>query len=310
MAVTTPTPVTGAATGGRRMDSNGPVTAEIRRTAAELAACSSIEMGAHRPEDAVRIAELLPTGTRVYVNHLPRHGLDDTLRGCIAVNKAGLEPVPHLAARRIADRTVARDFLKRAVEQAGVTKVLVLGGDVDKPAGAFSDAASLLRDGMMIEAGIREVALAAYPEGHPRIASGVLHQALGEKIALARDQGMGTYIVTQFSFAPSRIIELCGQLARTAPGVPIYVGLPGPTNPARLIKFAQTCGVSASLRAMTAQGMGAVRLFTHTDPIDQLLAVARHVAGGATSNVVGMHLFTFGGIEPAAEWINKQLAHG
>jgi methylenetetrahydrofolate reductase (NADPH) len=294
----------------RPMDNNDPAMAEVRRTAAELAACTSIEMGAHRPEDAVRIAELLPTGTRVYVNHLPRHGLEDTLRGCIAVSKAGLEPVPHIAARRVTSRSDARDFLARAVQQAGVTKVLVLGGDLENPAGPFQDAASLLRDGMFAEAGIREVALAAYPEGHPRIPSALLQSALVEKIGLARQQGMGSYIVTQFSFAPNRIIELCGQLARIAPGVAVYVGLPGPTNPARLIKYAQTCGVSASLRAMTAQGMGAVRLFTHTDPIDQLLAVARHVSGGATSNVVGMHMFTFGGIEPAAAWINKQLASG
>jgi hypothetical protein len=57
------------------------LTAEVKRTAISLAATCSIEMGAHRPEDAARIAELLPAGTLVYVNHLPRHTLDDTLRG-------------------------------------------------------------------------------------------------------------------------------------------------------------------------------------------------------------------------------------
>lgn len=286
------------------------VPADIRRLATELAVCGSLEMGAHRPDDAVRIAELLPTGTRVYVNHLPRHSLDDTLGGLIAAAKAGLEPVPHMAGRRVGSKGEAQAFLKRAVAEAGVSKVLVLGGDVDQAAGPYADAASLIRDGLFKEAGIRELALAAYPEGHPRIASDVLMKALVEKVALAREQGLGCYVVTQFTFAPNRIVEWCGQLARIAPDVPVYVGLPGPTNPAKLIKYAQVCGVSASLRAMTAQGMGAVRLFTHTDPVDQLLAVARHASGGgATSNVVGIHLFTFGGIEPAARWINRQI-HG
>lgn len=284
-----------------------PSLAEVRRTAAELAACSSIEMGAHRPEDAVRIAELLPAGTRVYVNHLPRHSLDDTLRSLVAVSRAGLEPVPHIAARRVGSRMELESFVKRAVQQAGITKALILGGDFDPPAGPYADAASLLREGLWLDSGVREIGLAAYPEGHPNVDSDVLQAALQEKIALSRAQGLGTYVVTQFTFAPNRIVEFCGQLARLAPGVPVYVGLPGPTNPARLIKFAHTCGVSASLRAMAGQGMGAVRLFTHTDPVDQLLAVARHVSGGATSNVVGMHLFTFGGIEPAAKWINKQI---
>ena len=258
--------------------------------------------------DAVRIAELLPTATRVYVNHLPRHSLDDTLRGLIAVSRAGMEPVPHLAARRVGSRAEVETFLRRAVKEAGISKVLLLGGDVATPAGPYADAGALLAEGVLRDAGIREIGLAVYPEGHPRIATDALWAALSRKIAAARAQGMGCYAVSQFSFAPSRIVEMCGQLLRAEPSMPVYVGLPGPTTPARLIRFAQTCGVSASLRAMTAQGMGAVRLFTHTDPVDQLHAVASHVSGGATSNVVGLHVFTFGGIEPAARWINKQIA--
>ncbi len=281
--------------------------AEVRRISADLAACGSIEMGAHRPEDAVRIAELLPTGTRVYVNHLPRHTLEDTLRSAIAVSRTGLEPVPHLAARRIGSRGEAQAFLTRAIAEAGVSKVLLIGGDVAAPAGPYADAAALLADGVVAEAGIREVAFAAYPEGHPRIASEQLWSSLSQKISAAGAQGLGCYVVSQFSFAPNRIVEMCGRLQRQHPAVSVYVGLPGPTHAAKLIKFAQVCGVSASLRAMTAQGMTAVRLFTHTDPVDQLHAVARHTTG-ATANVVGIHVFTFGGIEPAAAWINKQIA--
>ena len=282
--------------------------AEIERRSAELATCSSLEMGAHRPEDAVRIAELLPTGTRVYVNHLPRHSLEVTLNSAIAVSRAELEAVPHRAVRRIGSRAEAKSFLERAVKEAGVSKVLLLGGDLEAPAGPYKDAAALLGEGLLRDAGIREVALAAYPEGHPRIANDVLWSALSEKIGMARAQGIGPYVVSQFTFAPSRIIDMCGKLARLHPDVPVYVGLPGPTSPAKLIKFAQVCGVSASLRAMTAQGMGAVRLFTNTAPVDQLHAVAQHLDGGATSNVVGIHMFTFGGIETAARWLNKQIA--
>ena len=284
------------------------LTPEVRRTAISLAATCSIEMGAHRPEDAARIAELLPSGTLVYVNHLPRHSLDDTLRGLIAARAEGLEPVPHLAARRVGSRAELKAFLQRAVREAQIQKVLVLGGDLDTPAGPYCDAASIINDGLLTECGIREIGLAGYPEGHPRIPLGVLQQALSDKIRLARAQGLGAYIVTQFSFAPNRVIEYCAGLARREPDVQVYVGLAGPTTPARLLKYAQICGVSASLRALQAAGMGAVRLFTHTDPTEQLIAVASHTAGGATTNVVGIHLFSFGGIEPTASWINRQIA--
>src|SRR5207237_528768 len=161
-------------------------TQEIAATAAELVACGSLEMGADAPEDAQRIAALLPAGTPVYVNHLPRRELAHTLPALVALSEAGLEPVPHAGARRIVSR--------------------------------------------------------------------------------ARAQGLGAYVVTQFSFAPSRIVEYCADLARRAADVPVYVGLPGPTSPRTLLRYAQRCGVGASLRALQAQGMGAVRLFTNVDP--------------------------------------------
>jgi len=276
--------------------------------AAELVSGGSLEMGAHRPQDARAIAALLPAGTPVYVNHLPRHRLLDTVPTLVAVRDAGLEPVPHVAARRVRDRTELRSFLERATGEAGVRKALILGGDEPEAAGPYADGAALLKEDFVASSGLREVGLPGYPEGHPRIPASVLESALAEKLMLAAAHGMGTYVVTQFSFAPSRVVDYCARLARQAPGVPVYVGLAGPTNPVALLRFAQRCGVSASLRALGTQGMNAVRLVTHTDPADQLAALARYCAGHASCNVVGVHLFTFGGVAAAANWFNRQLS--
>jgi methylenetetrahydrofolate reductase (NADPH) len=130
---------------------------------------------------------------------------------------------------------------------------------------------------------------------------------LAEKLAVARAQGLGAYVLTQFSFAPNRIVEYCADLARRAADVPVYVGLAGPTSPVTLLRYAQRCGVSASLRALQAQGMGAVRLFTHVDPADQLTALARHIHTGSASNVVGVHLYSFGGVARTAAWMNERI---
>ena len=280
---------------------------DIARVAAELVACGSLEMGADTPEDARRIAELLPSGTPVYVNHLPRRDLAHSLGALLALRQAGLEPVPHVAARRIASREEARQFLERAVGTAGVAKVLLIGGDVPEPAGPYADGAAFLRDGLLAASGIKQVGLPGYPEGHPRIPPAVLAGALDEKLELARTQGLGAYVVTQFSFAPNRIVEYCAALARRSPGVSVYVGLPGPSSPVALVRYAQRCGVSASLRALQAQGMGAVRLITHVDPSEQLAALARHCQSGSTGNVVGVHLYTFGGIARTAAWMNDRI---
>lgn len=280
---------------------------EVATAAADLIVSGSIEMGAHRPEDAREIAAILPAGTPVYVNHLPRHSLANSLASLIAVREAGLEPVPHIAARRIASRAEFDSFLGHAVSAAGVRKVLVIGGDEVAPRGPYADAAALIREGILPACGVREIGIASYPEGHPRIPLATLERAFDEKLALAAQQGLGAYVVTQFSFAPARVLDHCTSLARRARGVPVYVGLAGPTSARTLLRFAQRCGVSASLRALRAQGMGAVRLVTHTDPGEQLSALAGYCVSHPGSSVVGAHVFSFGGVAAAAAWMNDTI---
>jgi methylenetetrahydrofolate reductase (NADPH) len=279
-----------------------------RRAAVDLIASGSLEIGAHRPEDAKAAAEMLPAGTPVYVNHLPRHALADTLRGLIAVREAGLEPVPHMAARRITSAAEAQAFLAAATKQAGVRKVMLIGGDTAEAAGPYNDAASVLATGMLRDHGIREVGIAAYPESHPRIPMATLNAAFAEKLALLDAQGLGAFAVTQFTFQPSRTIELATALARRYPDLPVYAGLPGPTSVKTLIGYAQRCGVGASFRALQTLGRGTIGLVANTDPSEQLQRVAHHVATGATPNIVGVHLFTFGGVDSTAAFMNRWLS--
>jgi methylenetetrahydrofolate reductase (NADPH) len=277
---------------------------------AELVGCGSIEMTADRLDDARDLAAALPAGTKVYVNHLPRHTLATTHAALEALRDAGLEPVPHVAARRVASRDEIKALLDHAVKSAGVQKVLLIGGDDPVPVGPYADSVALLRDGVLAECGVREVGLAGYPEGHPRIPKAALERALAEKLRLAAEQGMGAYLVTQFSFAPARVVEYVTALAATLPDVPVYVGIAGPTEPVQLVRFAQRCGVSASLRALKDQGMNLVRLVTHTDPGDQVVAVARYCLARAACNVVGTHFFSFGGAMHTAAWMNRAIAGG
>lgn len=283
-------------------------SADHVRIAADLVAWGSLEMNADRAADAREIAAQLPVGTRVYVNHLPKHRFADSLAALVALRRTGLEPVPHIAARRIESRDEVQRFLERAVGEAGVAKALVIAGDETRPQGPYDDGAALLRSGVLAECGIREVGLPGYPEGHPSVPAAKLESAMDEKIGVAQAQGLGTYVVTQFSFAPSRIIEYCSALARRLPSLPVYVGLAGPTDPLRLLRFAQRCGVSTSLRALRAQGFGAIKLVTHTEPSEQLAALARYCAAHASCNVVGVHLFSFGGVAQTAAWMNRTVA--
>ena len=115
-------------------------------------------------------------------------------------------------------------------------------------------------------------------------------------------------MVTQFCFAPARVVEYCAALARSAPSVSIYVGVAGPTDPAALLRYAQRCGVSVSLRALRNLGTGIAQLVTHTDPHEQVLALARYSRSRAPSNVIGVHLYSFGGAVRTATWMRERIA--
>lgn len=274
----------------------------------ELVSSGSLEIGGHAPEDVSAVAACLPVGTAVFVNHLPRQALGDTLQTLRAARAAGLDPVPHIAARRVASRQELAAYLDQAVGRIGVRRVLLIGGDMASAEGPYQDAESLLAEPAFAASGIREIGLATYPEGHPRIARDVMEGALGRKLERIASRGASPFLVTQFAFAPVRVVEHCTYLHRRCPGVPVYVGIAGPASPKRLVYFAQRCGVSASLRALQAQGFGAVRLLTHTDPGAQLRVIAQHCVSRTLPNVVGVHFFSFGGAQRTAQFMLSVLS--
>jgi methylenetetrahydrofolate reductase (NADPH) len=274
---------------------------------AELVAAGSLEISPRELHRAKDVAALLPAGSCVYVPSLPGLPLARTLEAIAAIRAAGLDPVPHVSARRILNRDEFRDFLKRAAAEHGVHRVLLIGGDETRPKGPFADSIQILEERLLADCGVREIGVAGYPEGHPRIPLNAIESALARKLELAAAQSIGVYVLTQFSFAPARVVEYCAMLGRRWPSLPIYVGIAGPTDAAALARYAQRCGVSRSLRALRSLGTGIAQLVTNTDPRDHIVAIARYTLSREPSNVVGVHLYTFGGAVRAAEWMSKLL---
>ena len=278
---------------------------ELSARLSELVAAGSLEVSPRELHRASEIAALLPSTTCVYIPSLPGLPLARTLEAVAAIRDAGLDPVPHVSARRIINKDEFKDFLGKATSKYGVHRVLLLGGDEPKPKGPFVDSLQVLESGLLRDSGIKEIGVAGYPEGHPRISN--LHQSFERKLELARMQGLGVYVVTQFCFAPQRIVDFCARLARSAPSVSIYVGLVGPADPIALARYAQRCGVSVSLRALRNLGTGIAQLVSHSDPREQLTALARYSLSREPSNVVGVHLYSFGGAVRTASWMRELI---
>ena len=277
----------------------------LQARVSELLVGGSLEISPRELHRAGEVAALLPTTTCVYLPSLPGLPLARTLEAVAALRAAGLDPVPHVSARRILNGDEFRAFLKEAVAKHGVHRVLLLGGDEPKPKGPFADSLEILESGLLADSGIREIGVAGYPEGHPRISN--LTESFERKRKLTREQGLGMYVVTQFSFSPNRVVEFCARLARSAPDVSIYAGVAGPTDPVALARYAQRCGVSVSLRALRTLGSGIARLVTNADPREQLTALARYSLQREPSNVVGVHLYSFGGAVRTAKWMRDLI---
>jgi methylenetetrahydrofolate reductase (NADPH) len=279
-----------------------------RNALSDLMADSSIELTTNGREAIEAAAQHLSPGTRVYVPKMPRQTLADKLVQLALLREFGLEPVPHIVARQLASRDELRDFLGRAAAQAGVRRVLVIGGDQQQEAGPFPASAVLIASGLLQEAGITHVDVAGYPDGHPAIPRATLHADLDLKLRLANEQGLKLGLVTQFSFSPAAIAEYCSELARRAPAVPVCAGIPGPTNTRQLLRYAKICGVSMSIKAVNLLGLSAVKLAMHSSPDHQLEVLAGRKSLQETGHLAGVHVFSFGGFVESARWMASSSA--
>src|SRR5262249_42783618 len=212
-----------------------------------------------------------------------------------ARHRPGFEPVPHLAARNFAGTTALDDYLARLTEEAGVTRLLVIGGDRDAPAGNFHRAIEVIESGLPQSRGIREIGIAGYPEGHPRVAPIEIDRALAAKIEAAAATGLDVHIVTQFGFAAEPILAWIARMRDTGIEQPIRIGLAGPASVTRLLRYAAICGVAASARTLARNAGLAKHLFGTTAP-DAIIRALAGIRPAAQLGDVAPHFFTFGGL--------------
>ena len=265
----------------------------------------SIEATRPNAAEIAALAGILPPGTAVYFSAVPTIERHEIVTAAAALRKAGLEPIIHVAARRTRFATDLQDLLAALRGEADVKKLLVIGGDVDT-LGPFADALSVIQKGRLREAGIEEIGIGAYPEGHPHIPAARLEAALDEKIAAASAQNLRVHIVSQFSFSPERILDWLRQLRACGITRPVKVGMAGPTSVPALLRYARRCGVAASLRGLASGVAGGLVGHVGPDAIIETLSAT----GGLGD--VAPHYFSFGGTLETAMYACEAAAgrHG
>jgi methylenetetrahydrofolate reductase (NADPH) len=271
--------------------------AGVERRQGAFARDWSIEATRPSAAELAGLREVLRQGAAIYLSAVPSRPLAELAATAASVRSAGFEPVPHLAARGFATPQALDDFLGQLRREAGVRRVLLVGGDIDPP-GAFASALEVLESGLIELNGIEEIGIAGYPDGHPRIAEAALEAALRDKIEAARRARLRVHIVTQFCFEPEHLVAWLKRLRQCAVATPVQVGVIGPTSLPTLLRYAQRCGVRASARGLMRSGF-ARALVGDANPDALIEALLRT---DAEIGDIAPHFFSFGGVLRTARY--------
>ncbi|SEJ09765.1 methylenetetrahydrofolate reductase [Achromobacter sp. NFACC18-2] len=263
----------------------------------------SLEVSARDISALAATASRIPPGSTISIPYLPGQDNDARLAAARAVRALGLEPMPHLSARRIASLAELDSFVKRAVAEAGVERCFVIAGDPPTPLGPFPDSTSLIETGVFERAGIQVVGVGGHPEGHPVMSATDRWNVLERKCHGIGMRGMTPLIVTQFGFDADIVLTWMKTLRERGIEHPVRVGVPGPAGIAVLARYAALCGVSACASMWSKYGISLGKLFGTAGPdvfVDRLAAGLTQAHGN-----VSLHFFPFGGIAQSVKWIEQ-----
>lgn len=244
----------------------------------------------------------VPHELTITVTSSPSRGIEATLALAERLATAGYRVVPHLAARLLTGKPHLEQVLGR-VAALGACEVFVVAGDIDEPQGPFEGAAALLRAMAELAPALDQIGITGYPESHAFISDDTTIQAMFEKAPYA------TYIVSQICFDPSVVGEWIHRVRDRGVELPIYVGLPGPSDPVKLLALTRRIGLGESARFLRRHGSWIKRLTFPRgyDPSALLTGLVPHLSPPA-NRIAGIHLFTFNELAQTERWRQAELA--
>jgi methylenetetrahydrofolate reductase (NADPH) len=144
--------------------------------------------------------------------------------------------------------------------------------------------------------------ITGYPETHPRIDDDITIQAMWDKRKLA------TYMVSNLCFDPVTVRRWIRRVRARGVTLPLYMGLAGPVERARLLRMAAKAGASQSARFLAGHPEWFLRFGTPGGySPDRLLARLAPTLATPTADIAGLHLFTFNQIQQTEQWRRELL---
>jgi len=272
------------------VDSRAALTALLRRPRFEILPLDGIEE---------QVLAHLRTEARVTITASPRKGLEATLSLAERLSAAGYPVVPHLSARLVRDRPHLEEVLDR-LHAAGVRELFVPAGDAEE-AGEFHSAADLLTAMGERRHRFDEIGITGYPESHHLIPDEETINAMFAKAPMA------TCIISQICFDPEAIGEWVRAVRVRGTHLPIWIGLPGSVDYAKLVRVSMKIGLGESARFLRHHGSWVSRLMTRSFRPDPLVQGLGPVYADPAAGIAGFHLYTFNEVAKTERWRRRML---
>jgi methylenetetrahydrofolate reductase (NADPH) len=274
----------------------------------ELLRGYSIELNPRDAKTLQTATERLDPGTEVSLVWIPGSNPMDVIAPATRLKRAGYLPMPHVGARHL-ESAAQLQRLAEQLKDAGVDRVLIIGGDRATPAGPYDNSLAIMQTGAFQRAGITRMAIGGFPEGNPHIPEKILNEALKAKVSLARKEGLQLSIITQFCFKAEPVVEWVRGVRARGIDVPIRVGLAGPASLTTLLRYALRCGVGNSLHVLKENPSFAKMLVERgPEPIIRGLAASLGNSDGKQLGIAGLHFYIFGGFKKTMDWIAAELS--
>lgn len=279
------------------------MTRPVLNAAGKLPA--SIEVSPKQAVERDDLYDLIPKGCRVYVTDLGNVPEEMIIAANARLARAGYCPVPHFAARRFESISHFETRLEMLAGEAGITDVLTIAGESLQP-GPIASSLDMMRTGAFDKHGVKHIAVAGHPTGAPDICPNTIRSFLLQKHDYAQSSDADFRIVTQFGFDPQRILDWLVELKDWGNVFPVHLGIAGPAKTTTLMKYAAMVGLENSVQFLKKKGGSLMPLLTGYNPDHMVGPLEEAVAQGSAEQLTQIHVYPFGGVAKAAEWLNNR----
>lgn len=249
---------------------------------------------------------VIPPGTPINIAFLGNEDHTQRINAAKIIRACGFEPVPIISSRRLCSERDRDHLLDALIAEASPARFIFVGGDPARPSGPFPDSLALLKSNVLERHSIRNVGIVGYPEGHPKIDTEELWRCLKWKVAFLGNAGCSVEITTQFGFDADAVVRWLGRLRDEGIDAPVRIGVPGPTDVGKLLRYARQFGVVTSAAIAGRYGLALTNL-VRSSVADRYWQDLGDRLAKQDLGDIRYHLYPFGGIPDGVRWMNRRL---